>query len=311
VGVRDGLQAELIEAKRNNQALELELAKALEYQREVLNAARAVGVDPLAKPAALAILLSEFAKRSDELHTRWSAAVGKPGYVKSAFLVEENVLGDRYRHIAEALGHHGPLISEPPDAPGEMRRVLASWPDGEPPRYNGSGDPCDAWIGACCCGATHLASERQAAAEAGAYEAILLRDGLVTEAAASTESKRQWAALVETLAFEFSLTPATARSLVSPEQRRILSSDELTAGGALPMRFRVVTRHNAITTYILGPNELGEAIWIDLREHPPKGYFGGLFLESEVIVSLVLRFAIRRSKPTVRPGVEIHQLGEF
>jgi len=25
-----------------------------------------------------------------------------------------------------------------------------------PPRYNGSGEPCDTWTGACSCGATHI-----------------------------------------------------------------------------------------------------------------------------------------------------------
>ena len=33
-------------------------------------------------------------------------------------------------------------------------------PADKPPIYNGSGTPCDMWIGPCCCGATHTAAER-------------------------------------------------------------------------------------------------------------------------------------------------------
>jgi len=60
------------------------------------------------------------------------------------------------------------IVATPPAAQAPRRpsaQAPASsfdpWPAGEPPQYNGSGEPCDAWIGACCCGATHLASERE------------------------------------------------------------------------------------------------------------------------------------------------------
>ena len=33
------------------------------------------------------------------------------------------------------------------------------WPAGKPPRYNGSGEPCDMLIGPCSCGATHTDKE--------------------------------------------------------------------------------------------------------------------------------------------------------
>lgn len=31
----------------------------------------------------------------------------------------------------------------------------AAWPKDQPPRYNGSGEPCDMWTGPCLCGAMH------------------------------------------------------------------------------------------------------------------------------------------------------------
>lgn len=42
----------------------------------------------------------------------------------------------------------------------ELRRRISgsgfvAWPRLIPPRYNGSGEPCDMWTGPCCCGATH------------------------------------------------------------------------------------------------------------------------------------------------------------
>ncbi len=35
-------------------------------------------------------------------------------------------------------------------------KAIVPWPKDKPLRYNGSGEPCDAWTGPCCCGATHL-----------------------------------------------------------------------------------------------------------------------------------------------------------
>ncbi len=34
-------------------------------------------------------------------------------------------------------------------------RKLEPWPADAPPRYNGSGTPCDVWTGPCLCGAWH------------------------------------------------------------------------------------------------------------------------------------------------------------
>lgn len=39
-------------------------------------------------------------------------------------------------------------------------RGFVGWPADQPPQYNGSGTPCDMWIGPCSCGATHLETER-------------------------------------------------------------------------------------------------------------------------------------------------------
>jgi hypothetical protein len=41
---------------------------------------------------------------------------------------------------------------------------FVAWPDDHPPQYNGSGEPCDMWIGPCSCGATHTAKQRERAA---------------------------------------------------------------------------------------------------------------------------------------------------
>lgn len=37
---------------------------------------------------------------------------------------------------------------------------FVAWPKDRPPQYNGSGSPCDMWIGPCSCGATHTANQR-------------------------------------------------------------------------------------------------------------------------------------------------------
>lgn len=38
---------------------------------------------------------------------------------------------------------------------------FVAWPISQPPRYNGSGEPCDMWIGPCLCGAMHTKQERE------------------------------------------------------------------------------------------------------------------------------------------------------
>ncbi len=38
---------------------------------------------------------------------------------------------------------------------------FVEWPAGQPLQYNGSGEPCDMWIGPCICGATHIKEQRQ------------------------------------------------------------------------------------------------------------------------------------------------------
>lgn len=41
------------------------------------------------------------------------------------------------------------------------RSGFVPWPEDQPARYNGSGEPCDMWIGPCSCGATHTREQRQ------------------------------------------------------------------------------------------------------------------------------------------------------
>lgn len=37
----------------------------------------------------------------------------------------------------------------------EEKKSFAPYPKDRPPRYNASSEPCDMWIGPCCCGAWH------------------------------------------------------------------------------------------------------------------------------------------------------------
>jgi chromosome segregation ATPase len=65
------------------------------------------------------------------------------------------------RSVAAAAAYEAQRAAEP-DIRDEDDDTsgFVPWPAGQPPRYNGSGEPCDMWIGPCCCGATHSASER-------------------------------------------------------------------------------------------------------------------------------------------------------
>lgn len=37
----------------------------------------------------------------------------------------------------------------------EESKSLVAYPKDRPPRYNACTEPCDMWIGPCCCGAWH------------------------------------------------------------------------------------------------------------------------------------------------------------
>jgi len=65
----------------------------------------------------------------------------------------EHAADDNTRHdVAASVARHAEIEATPSG--------FVPWPADQPPRYNGSGTPCDMWIGPCSCGATHLKTER-------------------------------------------------------------------------------------------------------------------------------------------------------
>lgn len=55
-------------------------------------------------------VLSEFAKRSAQLHREWTAAVGAPDYVKATWRARDDELCRTYRRELDTLGYTGPLV---------------------------------------------------------------------------------------------------------------------------------------------------------------------------------------------------------
>ena len=55
-------------------------------------------------------LCAQFAKEHAALHRDWTAAVGKPGYVKAHWRDRDDELVRRYRDAARAIGYDGPLL---------------------------------------------------------------------------------------------------------------------------------------------------------------------------------------------------------
>lgn len=121
-------------------------------------------------------------------------------------------------------------------------------------------------------------------------------------------------ALQQTFAIEFSITPATARSMVSESDAARLCTDEREAGGDQPMRLRITVEGGAIRAYRSGNNELGETVWINATNI--SVYFHGLSLDEEGIAALAFRSLTRPgsgAKLSVTPAASgvILSLGEF
>ncbi len=112
-------------------------------------------------------------------------------------------------------------------------------------------------------------------------------------------------ALRETFAVEFSLTPATAASLVSGEDERILSDDERNAG-AIRIRVTIKGGDSDVRVYRMGPNELGEQVWHDVEFSSTT--FHGFYLDDETAIALAFRFLTITRRGADEP---ILSLGEF